>query len=93
MWLGGGFYGLAGLWTLFIVEVNDLLRFIGGLPEFIDTFNGGFFELFMMFLMNQFSNLIAAFALVYFLVRRRFYGMVVFGGLRRLSCRHGISQA
>lgn len=62
MWLGGGFYGLAGLWTLFIVEVNDLLRFIGGLPEFIDTFNGGFFELFMMFLMNQFSNLIAAFA-------------------------------
>lgn len=62
MWLGGGFYGLAGLWTLLIVEVTDITRFIVGLPQFVQSFDGGIFDLVKMFIANQLSNLVAAFA-------------------------------
>jgi hypothetical protein len=59
MWFGGGFYGLAGLWTFVATEIVDIARF---LQQFTDPgyFAGGLIDLLMRFLMNQLGNLINA---------------------------------
>ena len=61
MWFGGGFYGLAALWTLVIVELVDLGRFLWNLHTFITTFNGGVMGFIGDFIANQIGNIISAF--------------------------------
>lgn len=61
MWFGSGFYGLAALWTLVIVEMLDVLRFIFAFPGFDVIFANGIIGAIVDFLLNQLSNFISAF--------------------------------
>lgn len=58
-WFGGGFYGLAGLWTFFIIEAGDLAGFVttGG---FLTVLNNGITDLVISVLINQVANSIQA---------------------------------
>lgn len=64
MWLGGGFYGLAALWTLIVVEVQEFIQFLGAIPEFITRFLNGPVDVLVAVLLNQIGNLVAAFTWV-----------------------------
>lgn len=61
MWFGGGFYGLAALWTFIVVELMDLGRFLWNLPTFITTFDGGVMGFIGDFIVNQIGNIVSAF--------------------------------
>ena len=61
MKFGGGFYGLAALWTLVVSEFLDLYRFMTNFPGFVKLFEDGVIKLFIAFLMNQIGNLVSAF--------------------------------
>jgi len=61
-WLkfGGGFYGVAALWTYIVVEFREVIAFIGGyngLDRFLDA---DFGELLVNFLVNSLTNFITA---------------------------------
>ncbi len=64
MWFGGGFYGLAALWTLLVLEAIEIVQFAIGFPEFVSQFVGGPIDVAISFLINQMQNLFAAFAWV-----------------------------
>jgi len=61
MWFGSGFYGLAALWTLVVIEILDVLRFIFAFPGFDVIFANGIIGAIVDFLLNQLSNFISAF--------------------------------
>ena len=60
-WFGSGFYGLAGLWTLAVIEVSELIGFItnpSGMPSFdLNSLIGMVIEFFI----DQLGNIIQAF--------------------------------
>ena len=60
MKFGGGFYGLAALWTLIIVEIIDVTTFLFELPSFFNQFEGGVIDLLVLFFINQINNLVTA---------------------------------
>jgi len=60
MRFGGGFYGLAALWTLLVLEAQELWQFAWSLPTFITDFSGGLIDLLVMFLQNQIMNIVTA---------------------------------
>lgn len=62
VWFGSGFYGLAAVWTLAVVEVMDLVNFISTFPGFAELFDNGVFALLISFVVNQFTNIYSAFA-------------------------------
>ena len=78
MWFGGGFYGMAALWTLLVVEALEFIDFVFGLPRFIASYNGGLVDLIITFFITQLQNFITAiiwvtywdgrFSLLWFLV-------------------------
>lgn len=59
LWFGGGFYGLAGLWTFLAIEMGDLASFLAA-GNYLGTLSGGFVDFLVTFLMNQVSNSIQA---------------------------------
>ena len=61
MWFGGGFYGLAALWTFVIVEVLDVVTFIYTFPGFSAFFEPGIVSILVQFLVNQITNILSAF--------------------------------
>ena len=61
MWFGGGFYGLAALWTFFIVEVMDFLRFASNFPGFAKLFENGIANMVVNLISNQVGNIVNAF--------------------------------
>ncbi|MEZ5489671.1 MAG: hypothetical protein R3F50_05055 [Gammaproteobacteria bacterium] len=58
-WFGGGFYGLAGLWTFLVIEANDLASFLAG-GSYLTSFSGGLLNFVISFLINQVTNSIQA---------------------------------
>jgi len=61
MRFGGGFYGLAALWTFVIVEISDIFNFIVHNPGWAALFGDGLINLLIEVLVNQLQNFIAAF--------------------------------
>lgn len=61
MWFGSGFYGLAALWTLFVMEMTDIFHFIFNLTSFSSLLTGGLISILLKALMNQIANIVSAF--------------------------------
>ena len=61
---GGGFYGLATLWTLIVIEAQELWQFLSSLDGFIANYSGSFFGFLLGALTNQLQNIGKAFAWV-----------------------------
>lgn len=61
MWFGSGFYGLAGLYTLVIIELRELSGFLANLPESANYFSNGIVDAIITFLINQLGNVVQAF--------------------------------
>ncbi len=61
MWFGSGFYGLAGLYTLAIIEIRELIGFLFNLPQLSSMLADGLVEALLQFLINQLGNIIQAF--------------------------------
>ena len=60
MRFGGGFYGLAALWTLIVIEVGGAAATIAH-PSSIETmFKGGLFDFIINWVVNQFSTFLQA---------------------------------
>ena len=60
MWFGGGFYGLAALWTFVVIEISELFNFIVHNPGREALFGNGLVSLLVDLLINQFQNMISA---------------------------------
>lgn len=60
MKFGGGFYGVAALWTFFCVEVSDLFGFVTDFPGLDALFAGGIVSFAVDVLINQLSNMLNA---------------------------------
>lgn len=58
---GGGFYGLAALWTFVVIEVSQTIRFVLRFPGFAELFEDGFFDFAVDLIVNQLGNVIQAF--------------------------------
>lgn len=61
MWFGGGFYGLAGLWTFAVIEIADVFRVILNPATILESLSDGLISALIGLALNQLSNLIAAF--------------------------------
>lgn len=61
LWMGGGFYGLAALWTLIVVEIIDFFNFIFNIAEFFSQLENGLGGLISSIITNQIANLVSAF--------------------------------
>ena len=61
MWFGSGFYGLAALWTLVVLETLDVFRFIFAFPGFNAIFENGIIGAIVDFALNQIGNFVSAF--------------------------------
>ena len=62
MWFGGGFYGMAALYTLVVMEAMELFNFIATFPGFDELFKNGVIPLLVTFGVTQITNLYSAFA-------------------------------
>ena len=58
MWFGGGFYGLAGLWTFALIEIGQLFGFILDFPGWSRLAEEGLAGFIIDFLINQLGNLL-----------------------------------
>ena len=65
-WLrfGGGFYGLAALWTFIVIELQELWYVITNIGQVIDSLSAGFVIVAISFVKNQAMNLAQAFSWV-----------------------------
>ena len=61
MWFGSGFYGLAGLWTLLVIEVREFVGFIFNLSSLGSLAADGLIEALIDFLISQLGNVLQAF--------------------------------
>ena len=61
MQFGGGFYGLAALWTFAVIEVFQFIGFVRNFPGFEALFKNGVINLAVDIFVNQIQNLVAAF--------------------------------
>lgn len=60
MGFGSGFYGLTGLWTFFVIETSDVLRFLFNPVTTMSGFTEAPLEFIINVLMNQLGNFISA---------------------------------
>lgn len=58
-WFGGGFYGLAGLWTFLVIEASELIAFLGS-GRYLSAISGDLLDLIISFLINQLTNSLQA---------------------------------
>ena len=58
---GGGFYGLAALWTFVVVEVSDAISFVFRFPGFAELFEDGIISFVVELLVSQVGNVVSAF--------------------------------
>ncbi|MFT6094557.1 MAG: hypothetical protein ACJA2Q_002462 [Pseudohongiellaceae bacterium] len=58
---GGGFYGLAALWTFLVIEVSQTIRFVFGFPDFAELFEDGLISFAIELLIDQLGNIVSAF--------------------------------
>ncbi|MFM1896155.1 MAG: hypothetical protein RLZZ385_1229 [Pseudomonadota bacterium] len=61
MWFGSGFYGLAGLWTFFVIEMGDLFGFLLHPVVVVTRMQENFVEFLISVGINQLTNLLSAF--------------------------------
>jgi len=61
MWFGGGFYGLAGLWTFAVIETTQLFSFVFNFPGISILLQDGVVSFVVTLLLNQLGNVISAF--------------------------------
>lgn len=61
MWFGSGFYGLAGLWTLLVIEVREFIGFLFNLSALRSWAADGFIDALIDFFLAQLGNVIQAF--------------------------------
>ena len=61
MKFGGGFYGIAALWTLIVIEVKDLWQFLANLDQAGNLLDEGLLSLLIGMLVNQITNFVQAF--------------------------------
>lgn len=59
LFFGGGFYGLAVLWTLLVIEVQELIGFITNF-DLVALLADGVISLIVNVIISQFGNVIAA---------------------------------
>ncbi len=57
---GGGFYGLAALWTFLVIELKDAIGFIFYFPGLNVLFENGLISFLVSILINQITNAISA---------------------------------
>jgi hypothetical protein len=57
---GGGFYGLAALWTFVVIEIKDIFSFVFYFPGLDVLFEDGLVRLAVSILVNQITNAISA---------------------------------
>ncbi|MDZ7671070.1 MAG: hypothetical protein U5Q16_17215 [Gammaproteobacteria bacterium] len=60
MKFGGGFYGIAGLWTFVCIEATELTLFIANFNGFAELFGNGVLNFVIGVLANQFVNFVTA---------------------------------
>ncbi len=60
MRFGGGFYGVAALWTLIVIEVGGALSAIAHPSSIGDMFRGGLIDFVVNWVVNQFSTFLQA---------------------------------
>ena len=58
-WFGGGFYGLAGLWSFLVIEIGDLINFLSA-GNYFAGLETGIVNFIISFLINQLANSIQA---------------------------------
>ncbi|MFT4887940.1 MAG: hypothetical protein ACJAY7_001093 [Pseudohongiellaceae bacterium] len=58
---GGGFYGLAALWTFVVIEVSQSISFVFHFPGFAELFEHGLISFAVELLINQLGNIVSAF--------------------------------
>ena len=61
MWFGGGFCGLAGLWTFVVTEIAEVIRIIFNPALLSEAFDDGFVSAVIDLAVNQSSNLVTVF--------------------------------
>ena len=61
VWFGSGFYGLAGIWTLIVIELGELLGFLSNLSSFSGFGDTSIVGLVIDFFIDQLGNLLQAF--------------------------------
>jgi hypothetical protein len=59
-WFGSGFYGLAGLWTFFVIELQDFFGFIWNFPGIDTMLEAGLANFGIAVLVNQLGNFVTA---------------------------------
>ena len=60
LFFGGGFYGLAVLWTLLVLEIRELIGFIANF-DIPGLFANGIVALIVNFIVSQIGNIVQAF--------------------------------
>lgn len=58
MWFGGGFYGLAGVWTFAVIEISQFFSFLFNVSAWSELFAGGLVNTIVQFLLNQLFNML-----------------------------------
>ncbi len=61
MWFGSGFYGLAGLWTLLVIEVREFIGFLLNISSLSSLAADGLITVLIDFLISQLGNILQAF--------------------------------
>lgn len=61
MRFGGGFYGVAALWTFICMELTELAAFLQTFESFAILFEDGIWAVVVRFLVNQLVNFVLAF--------------------------------
>lgn len=61
VWFGSGFYGLAGIWTLIVIELGELAGFLGNLDSFSGLGETSIVSFVINFFIDQLGNLLQAF--------------------------------
>jgi hypothetical protein len=60
MKFGGGFYGVAALWTFVAIEAGDLFQFITNFPGLAALFADGIIQFLVNIFVNQIQNFVQA---------------------------------
>lgn len=61
MWFGSGFYGMAGFWTLIVIEISEVIGLFMNPVLDVESSPRGIVEVVVDFFMNQLGNIIQAF--------------------------------
>jgi len=58
MWFGGGFYGLAGVWTFAVIETQQFVGFLFDFASWGELVDNGFVSFLIEFALNQLVNML-----------------------------------